>query len=73
MASEIIGLAELRGFLKLGNLVVRLHLPFIELPHRHPASCVERPLPASVSRRCRRCPHRADRPPRVTPPDIPRS
>ncbi len=46
MASEISGLAALRGYLKLGNQVVRLHVPFIELPHRHPAF-VERPLPAS--------------------------
>jgi len=46
MASEISGLAALRGYLKLGNHVVRLHVPFIELPNRHPAF-VERPLPAS--------------------------
>jgi hypothetical protein len=37
MASEITGLAPLHGFLKVGNLVVRLHLPFIQLPERHPA------------------------------------
>jgi type IV secretory pathway TraG/TraD family ATPase VirD4 len=30
MPSEISGLAPLRGFLKMGNLVVRLSFPFIE-------------------------------------------
>jgi hypothetical protein len=44
MASEITGLAPLHGFLKVGNLVVRLSLPFIELPERHPAF-VERARP----------------------------
>ena len=43
MASEISGLAALRGYLKLGNLVVRLHVPFIDLPSRHPAF-IERPI-----------------------------
>lgn len=37
MASEISGLAALRGYLKLGNLVVRLQVPFIDVPRRHPA------------------------------------
>jgi hypothetical protein len=37
MASEISGLGPLRGFLKLGNLVVRLNVPFSDLPKRHPA------------------------------------
>src|SRR5204862_267819 len=32
MASEISGLPALRGFLKVGNLVVRLNLPFVHLP-----------------------------------------
>jgi type IV secretory pathway TraG/TraD family ATPase VirD4 len=36
MASEITGLDPLRGYLKLGNLVVRLNGCFIELPARHP-------------------------------------
>ena len=36
MASEISGLAPLRGFLKLGNLVVRLSFPFIDLPKKAP-------------------------------------
>src|SRR3989441_6575763 len=37
MASEISGLGALRGYLKVGNLVTRLHVPFINLPSRHPA------------------------------------
>jgi hypothetical protein len=46
MASEITGLADLRGFLKMGNLVVRLTLPYLDLPKRHPRF-MERPRPAS--------------------------
>lgn len=46
MASEISGLAALRGYLKLENLVVRLHVPFIDVPKRHPAF-IERPLDAA--------------------------
>jgi hypothetical protein len=42
MASEITGLASLRGFLKLGNLVVRLTFPFIDVPRRA-AALIERP------------------------------
>jgi type IV secretory pathway TraG/TraD family ATPase VirD4 len=37
MPSEISGLPSLRGYLKLENLVVRLHFPYIELPVRCPA------------------------------------
>ena len=37
MPSEISGLPSLRGYLKLENLVVRLHFPFLDLPVRHPA------------------------------------
>jgi Type IV secretion-system coupling protein DNA-binding domain len=37
MASEIGGLANLHGYLKSGNLVVRLRFPYIELPNRQPA------------------------------------
>jgi hypothetical protein len=37
MPSEISGLPSLRGYLKLENLVVRLHFPFRDLPARHPA------------------------------------
>ena len=44
MPSEISGMPSLRGYLKLENLVVRLHFPFIELPARHPAF-VERTAP----------------------------
>jgi type IV secretory pathway TraG/TraD family ATPase VirD4 len=43
MPSEISGLPSLRGYLKLENLVVRLHFPFLDLPARHPAF-VERSL-----------------------------
>jgi hypothetical protein len=43
MASEISGLPSLRGYLKLENLVVRLHFPYLSLPSRHPAF-VERPV-----------------------------
>jgi hypothetical protein len=46
MASEISGLAALHGYMKLGNLVTRLHVPFIDLPHRHPA-VIERTIPFS--------------------------
>jgi type IV secretory pathway TraG/TraD family ATPase VirD4 len=42
MPSEITGLPSLRGYLKLENLVVRLHFPFLDLPARHPAF-TERP------------------------------
>jgi type IV secretory pathway TraG/TraD family ATPase VirD4 len=44
MASEISGLPSMRGYLKVENLVARLHFPFIELPARQPAF-VERPRP----------------------------
>jgi hypothetical protein len=37
MASEVEGLPALRGFLKTGNLVVRLRFPFVDLPTKHPA------------------------------------
>lgn len=37
MASEIQGLPDLHGYLKSGNLVVRVSFPYIELPKRHEA------------------------------------
>jgi hypothetical protein len=37
MPSEITGLAPLRGFMKVGNLVVRLSFPFLHLPRKAPA------------------------------------
>lgn len=43
MASEITGLPDKRGYLKSGNLVVRLRFPFIKLSQRQPA-LVERAL-----------------------------
>ncbi|HKV77339.1 MAG TPA: type IV secretion system DNA-binding domain-containing protein, partial [Candidatus Sulfotelmatobacter sp.] len=46
MASEITGLADLHGYLKKGNLVVRMHFPFIELPAKQP-KYVERPIQKS--------------------------
>lgn len=46
MASEISGLGALRGFLKVENLVVRLHVPFVDLPARHSAF-EPRSVPAS--------------------------
>jgi hypothetical protein len=48
MASEITGLPNLHGYLKTGNLVVRLRLPFIERPATHP-DLIERPLAARRS------------------------
>jgi hypothetical protein len=45
MASEITGLEPLNGFLKNGNLVVRMSFPYIELPERQP-QFIERPSPA---------------------------
>jgi type IV secretory pathway TraG/TraD family ATPase VirD4 len=42
MASEISGLPALRGYLKLGNLVVRLSVPFVHRPQVEPAF-LERP------------------------------
>jgi hypothetical protein len=43
MASEMTGLPPLRGYLKLGNLVVRLSFPFLDLPRRA-AALLERPV-----------------------------
>ena len=37
MASEIMGLPPMHGFLKSGNLVVPLSFPYVELPKRQPA------------------------------------
>ncbi|MEQ1871103.1 MAG: type IV secretion system DNA-binding domain-containing protein [Vicinamibacterales bacterium] len=37
LPSEVSGLPNLHGYLKLGNLVTRLRLPFVELPNRQPA------------------------------------
>lgn len=43
MASEISGLADLHGYLKKGNLVLRMSFPFIELPAKQP-KYIERTL-----------------------------
>jgi hypothetical protein len=40
--SEISGLANLRGYLKSGNLVVRMSFPFVKLPSNHP-KYIQRP------------------------------
>ena len=37
MDSEITGLPNLHGYLKLGNLVVRLHVPFVDVVTHAPA------------------------------------
>jgi hypothetical protein len=37
MKEEITGLPKGHGFLKCGNLVVRISFPYLELPRRHPA------------------------------------
>jgi type IV secretory pathway TraG/TraD family ATPase VirD4 len=42
MDSEISGLENLHGYLKSGNLVVRMSFPFIELPTKHP-KYIQRP------------------------------
>jgi hypothetical protein len=42
MDSEISGLANLRGYLKSGNLVVRMSFSFVELPSKHP-KYIQRP------------------------------
>jgi type IV secretory pathway TraG/TraD family ATPase VirD4 len=60
MASEIAGLGALRGYLKLGNLVVRLSVPFLHRPQTQSAF-VARPrprVPAAVT---------------MSPPDAPTS
>jgi type IV secretory pathway TraG/TraD family ATPase VirD4 len=48
MASEITGLEPLRGYLKLGNLVVRLSGSFMDVPNRQPAF-IERSQPPRVT------------------------
>ena len=66
MASEITGLRRLRGYLKLGNLVVRLQLPV----HRPARSSARRSIEAPPARRGRdRTARRPDRhAPRPTAP-----
>ena len=46
--SEIMGLADLRGYLKHGNFVVRLSFNYLDLPQRQPAFLQRKltPLPA---------------------------
>jgi type IV secretory pathway TraG/TraD family ATPase VirD4 len=47
MASEISGLANLRGYMKSGNLVVRMSFPYIEMADSHP-KFIERPMKAQL-------------------------
>jgi type IV secretory pathway TraG/TraD family ATPase VirD4 len=60
MPSEIQGLPDLRGYVKSGNLVVRLSFPYIELPKRHEA-LIARKLPQQLK----------EEPARSLPPPIP--
>jgi hypothetical protein len=48
MGSEITGLAALRGFVKVHNFVVRLHVRFVELPAIHPGFVPRPPRPGPV-------------------------
>lgn len=48
MPSEITGLASLRGFVKVGNLVVRLSFPFVHLPAKAPALIARPPQPRAM-------------------------
>jgi len=52
MASEITGLEPLHGFLKNGNLVVRMSFPYIELPEKQPKFIerIKEPIPESTSK-----------------------
>jgi type IV secretory pathway TraG/TraD family ATPase VirD4 len=47
MASEISGLANLRGYMKSGNLVVRMSFPYIEMADSQP-KFIERPMKAQL-------------------------
>lgn len=47
LPSEISGLPNLSGYLKLGNLVTLLRVPFITVAKRHPA-LVPRPVPPTA-------------------------
>jgi len=50
MASEIAGLGALRGYLKLGNLVVRLSVPYLHRPQTEPAFVARPRQPASLAK-----------------------
>ena len=68
MASEIAGLSDLHGYVKSGNLVVRLSFPYIELPQRHEAF-IERALTNQHLREESKLPEQNQ--PRKMPPPIP--
>jgi len=48
MASEISGLDALHGYLKYGNLVVRMRFPYLELPNRQPPFIERRTAPPAA-------------------------
>ena len=62
LPSQISGLANLHGYLKLGNLVTTLRVPFITLPERHPA-LVPRPVSDAIGTVRLRPPRAAADPP----------
>jgi hypothetical protein len=62
LPSEISGLANLQGYLKHGNLVTTLRVPFIKLPERHPA-LVPRPVSDAIGTVRLRPPRAAADPP----------
>jgi hypothetical protein len=70
MASEISGLADLRGYLKHGNLVVPMHVPYLKPPDRHPG-LIERPsLPPPIVTSPIEVPTATEPPAQqITPPD----
>jgi hypothetical protein len=49
MSSEVAGLDPLHGYLKHGNLVVRMRFPYLELPN-HAEKFVERKMTATAVR-----------------------
>ena len=62
LPSQISGLANLHGYLKLGNLVTTLRVRFITLPERHPA-LVPRPVSDAIGTVRLRPPRAAADPP----------
>jgi hypothetical protein len=62
LPSQVGGLANLQGYLKHGNLVTTLRVPFIKLPERHPA-LVPRPVFDAIGPVCPRPPRAAADPP----------
>lgn len=48
MPSEIEGLAKLRGYIKVGNLVCPMQFPYVERPAMHPGLVARLPVPMRV-------------------------